>query len=251
MTVIFEGLDCIADINTTEYASKAALSQVGTHAGSYQANYAYYVLSYCSALIFLAMVKYLSYTLDDRLYKATGRSLPGCCKRVFALSRYCSYRRLPACVSSVTGLPASLGILLVLGISTAFVMCVCFIPHFYYRGCRGFGAPPLAGRAGSLVMALTPFLILISGKTSLISYVTGVSYEKLSVFHKALGWGSLFFSLVHTVSLLLQPVKEGGTSRMKELWFGDENHLYTNGVVALSLLYGICLLSTRVLRSIC
>ncbi|CEP24404.1 FRE7 [Cyberlindnera jadinii] len=250
MTVTFEGLDCIADMGSTEYKALASVSQAGRHAWAYQANYAYYVLYYGAVLTFCAIVKYVWYRFDDWSYR-NGDSRGSLLKRGIALTRVVGYRRFPVMLSRVTGLPASFGTLVVMGASTLFVLCVCFIPHFYYRACRGFGSPPLAVRAGLQVMALTPYLIIISGKTNFISFVTGVSYEKLNVFHQALGWGSLFLSFVHTIPFLVQPVREGGAARLKELWDGDNNYLYVNGLVALVLLFCLCFLSTRFSRSLC
>jgi ferric-chelate reductase len=149
-------------------------------------------------------------------------------------------------VSRVTGLPASFGTLLLLAAGAIFIICVCFGPGDLYRPCQGFGTAPLATRSGFIVLSLTPFLIFIGGKTNFISFVTGVSYEKLNIFHQSLGWGSLFLSLIHTIPFLTQPVWEGGTSQLKHEW--DTNLLYRNGVAPLVLLFMLCFFSTRISR---
>jgi ferric-chelate reductase len=97
-----------------------------------------------------------------------------------------------------------------------------------------------------LVMGMTPFLIIISGKTNFISGITGVSYEKLNVFHQALGWGSLFLSLVHTIPFLVQDSLEGGAARLESRWHSRE--LYRNGVPPLVFLFLLCFCGLRFVR---
>ncbi|CCH45855.1 Respiratory burst oxidase protein [Wickerhamomyces ciferrii] len=98
-------------------------------------------------------------------------------------------------------------------------------------------------------MGLTPYMYLLSGKTNFISGITGISYEKLNIFHRSLGWGSLFLGLVHTIPFLIQPVAEGGYSNLNKAFKGDI--IYTNGVFAIVALGGLCLLSTGFSRNLC
>lgn len=248
MTVIYEGLDCVADMGSDEYNALMEISQSGKHAWAYQANYALYVLYFGAVLTFFAVVKHTWYRFDDWSYR-NGHSRLVPMKKMLALGRIVGYKRFSVLIGKITGLPASFGTLIVLAACTLFILCVTFIPRFYIRACEGFGSPPLAVRAGMQVMALTPYLVIISGKTNFISFITGISYEKLNVFHQFLGWACFFLSWVHTVPFLIQPVREGGMSRLRYQW--QTNSLYVNGVPPLVFLSVLCLLSTRFSRKLC
>lgn len=254
MTVTFKGLDCIKDMSDPQYAELKKISQSGKNALAYQKNYGYYVMYFGAVLIFLMVLKNVYYTYSDYSYRNTrlgqkNRLQFSILNKTIGISRFLAYKRLPLILSRVTGLPASIATLVVLGASTLFVLCYCFVPHFWYRACQGFGSPPLSVRAGLMCMGMTPFLYILSGKTNFISQITGVSYEKINIFHQGLGWGSLFLSLVHTIPFLVQPLREGGTARLSEKYHSNE--LYKNGVPAQVVLGMLCLLSTRFSRKLC
>lgn len=252
MTVIYKGLDCVADADTAEYKRLYAISQSGKLAWAYQAEYAKWCLYFGAVLIGLAVFRKIFYMYSDWTYRNTKLGQKSynlsIISKAAAVSRSITYRRTPLIISRITGLPPTVGTLITLALSTIFILCVCFIPHYYFRPCRGFGSPPLAVRAGMMSMALTPFLIVVSGKTNFISHVTGVSYEKLNVFHQALGWGSFFLAMVHTVPFLMQDVAEGGMDRLRMKW--NMELIYRNGVPPLVFLFLLCFLSTRFSRGL-
>jgi len=253
MTVIYKGLDCLADASNPLYKEYKKVSQSGVNAWLYQRNYGYYVAYFGAVLILLMILKRLIYMFSDYSYRNSRLGYKDhnivIFNKIIAISRFISYRKLPLIISRITGLPSSIGTLIVLSSSSLFVFCYCFIPHPWYRGCQGFGSPQLAVRAGLMALGMIPFIFILSGKTNFISQVTGISYEKLNIFHQALGWGSLFLSLVHTIPFFVQPLKEGGTTRLSEKYHSNE--LYKNGVPTLIVLVMLCLLSTRFSRKLC
>lgn len=253
MTVIYKGLDCLADKDDPEYTRLKTISQSGVNAWAYQKNYGYYVLYFGAVLIFLMIIKKTWFTFNDYSYRNTkiggGKYNLSSLNKFVGITRLISYKKLPIILSRITGLPASIGTLIILISSTLFVLCYCFIPHFWYRACRGFGSPPLSVRAGLMCMGMTPFIFILSGKTNFISAMTGISYEKLNIYHQALGWGCLFLSLVHTIPFLIQPVREGGASNLSKTFKSD--NLYQNGIPAQIVLGLLCLLSTRFSRKLC
>lgn len=253
MTVTYKGLDCLKDTKNPLYAEYKKISQSGVHAWAYQAKYGYYVMYFGAVLIFIMVLKNIWYRYGDYSYRNTKLGYKHynikILNKIAAFSRSISYKRFPLILSRITGLPSSLGTLIVLAVSTLFVLCYCFIPHFWYRGCRGFGSPPISVRSGMMIMGMTPFLIVLSGKTNFISQITGISYEKLNIFHQGLGWGSLFLALVHTIPFYVQPLREGGSAQLRKVYNGDE--LYMNGIPPLVALVFLCFLSTRFSRKLC
>jgi ferric-chelate reductase len=246
MTRTYEGVDCLKDIDTDRYAILAEMAAMGKKSFYYQPVYAKWELYFGTVLIFLVLLRHLWYRYDDWTYRNEQKNFLAKFKRLVSLFRIIGYKRLPVMLSRITGLPASFGTLLLLAASIIFIVCVCFGPGSFYRPCRGMGTAPLATRSGFMVLALTPFLIVVSGKTNFISFVTGVSYEKLNIFHQALGWGSLFLTLVHTIVFLTQPVWEGGLANLRDQWNSDE--MYSSGVPPLVLLFILCFFSTRLSR---
>ena len=49
-------------------------------------------------------------------------------------------------------------------------------------------SPPLATRSGWLALAMLPFVLALSTKRNYISFLTGVSHDRLQVFHRHLAW---------------------------------------------------------------
>lgn len=250
MGFTYKGLDCLKDMDLDEYAALKKISQAGKNAWAYQANYAHYVSYFGAVLLFLLITKKLLYKYSDYQYRNSGITggkfqvpITG---KLAAFGRFVSYRRLPVIISRVTGLPPSLGTLLLFTASTVFVMGYCFGPRPYLRGCAGFGSPPLSVRSGMMVMSMTPFLYILSGKTNFVSWVTGISYEKVNIFHQYLGWASLALSWIHTVPFFVQANREGGAARVHAKWESEE--LWRNGVPPLIFLTFLCFGFTRFAR---
>lgn len=134
-----------------------------------------------------------------------------------------------------------------------FAFCVAIIVWTfaikpYYRTTREWGSPPLAVRAGMLATGLFPFLLSAGLKVNLITILTGISHERLQIFHQWFARLFLFLSIVHTIPFIQQPLAEGGRANLHAYFFSEP--IYVTGVVAFVLLVWIVLSGTRVVRSL-
>ena len=91
---------------------------------------------------------------------------------------------------------------------------MAFTEHFYYRGKRGYGSPPLGVRTGLMAFALIPLTWATAGKVNIITFLTGIGHEKLNVFHRWTAYLVLYLSIIHTVPFIYQPLHEGGSAMM-------------------------------------
>ena len=132
--------------------------------------------------------------------------------------RYLSYRRTTGTLSDKLGIStADITVLILL-----FTLC-CLILSFavrpYYRAHYGYGSPPLAIRAGPMAVALTPWIVALSGNANLITMVTSIGHEKLNVFHRWIGRICLGLSVIHTVPFIVAPLKNGGYTALHEAFY--------------------------------
>ena len=128
------------------------------------------------------------------------------------------------------------------------MLCYCLVPHFWYRGCAGFGSSPLAVRTGLMATALTPFIYVLAGKSNAITLLTGISYEKLNTFHQYTGVACFILSVIHVVPFIYQDLAEGGSSNLK-MNFKDSFEYYS-GIPPLILLGLLCILSKSYIRKV-
>ncbi|KAI1377019.1 putative FRE ferric reductase-like transmembrane component [Hypoxylon crocopeplum] len=89
-------------------------------------------------------------------------------------------------------------------------------------------SPPIATRTGWMALACLPFMIILPTKANMIASLTGVSHERLIVFHNWVGWAMLVLALVHTFPFIVFHVRKGD---MVYVW--DTSVVYWTGVVAL------------------
>lgn len=247
----YEGLDCLADKELDEYAQYHMLSQMEVPWAD-QAKYAKYTIYFGVATIFAALVKNVWYKYRDSRYLKLGARLGPVSAFVDIITAYCrffAYKQVPAKVSFFTSLPPSVGTSLYLAASTFYLCAYCFIPHFWYRACRGFGSPPLAVRAGVMATALTPFIYVLAGKSNMITLLTGISYEKLNVVHQYVGVAALVLSLVHTIPFIWQPLHEGGAKNLQAAY--NDSVYYLSGIPPLVLLAWLCMGSKKCVRKWC
>lgn len=89
-------------------------------------------------------------------------------------------------------------------------------------------SPPLATRSGWMAVALLPFIVVLAAKANWVTAVTGVSHEKLQVFHRYLSYAMFVLALVHTFPFIVFHIWKGD---MPSKWKSDV--VYWTGVVAL------------------
>lgn len=156
----------------------------------------------------------------------------------------------------------------------------CFVIHPYYRCTREWGSPPLGVRAvsilscslklevsktvweveltflvlssinlsqGMIANALVLFVFAFGTKVNFVTVLTHLSHDRLQIYHQWTARLCLFFSIVHTIPFILQPLKEGGSSNLATYWHSGVD--YWNGTVALAALIWMVVSSTRLFRN--
>lgn len=129
---------------------------------------------------------------DMRWARSLNQRLLGCWRSV-------TYRRLYGRLGE--HLDLSYGILALLGAATIFLAILPFYQGFLLREKFRYGSPPLSVRCAMIISALTPMMLLLAGKMNLITLLTGISYAKLNVWHRFIGYAIFVLAIVHTVCL--------------------------------------------------
>lgn len=125
------------------------------------------------------------------------------------------------------------------------VWCFAMTPH--YRPHNEVGSPPLAIRAGMMAVGMLPFIFALALKLNPISLLSGVSHVHLQYYHQVSSIMFLFFSIVHTVPFIWQPLREEGFERLKFVWH-ESYKIYWSGTVAIFFLLWICASSLGIFR---
>lgn len=164
-----------------------------------------------------------------RLAPASIRNRPWWRKLVSGI-RYLSYRRYYA--SAFRWRTPSLGVNILLAIGALFFIGMTFGPQPYYwpntRTLSYGNSPPIATRTGWMALACLPFMIILPTKSNMIASLTGVSHERLIVFHNWVGWAMFALALIHTFPFIVFHQWKGD---MTKQW--NTSVVYWTGVVAL------------------
>lgn len=145
----------------------------------------------------------------------------------------------------------SLAVIGILTIAIAFVTLYCFLPQPLYWQSIQFGSPPLAIRSGMIAVAMVPWIVATAMKANLVSFLTGISHNRLAVFHRWGGYLCLFLSLVHTIPFYIQPVwDEGGRDTFAKLFNNGSGYVYGTGIACLVPLGWLCIASLPILRDL-
>lgn len=128
----------------------------------------------------------------------------------------------------------SLGNILTLAVPSVGLICWCFAIKPYYRPAAVWGSTPLGVRSGMIANAMFPWLFALGLKFNPLTFLTGISHEKLQFFHQWIARVILFFSIVHVVPFLWQPVHDGGFSNLKAWYYYDK--IWWTGTVAFACL---------------
>jgi hypothetical protein len=88
----------------------------------------------------------------------------------------------------------------------SFLIIFCIQPYFWQS--MAFGSPPLSIRAGMMAVAMTPWIVALSTKASLVSMLTGIGHERLNRLHRWGGYMCLALSIVHAVPFWVQSARD-------------------------------------------
>lgn len=249
MTVFYDGVDCLADQGSDLYNTlkNESSAQVNYYR---QADYALYCVYFGVVAAAIILFKNVIYKVRDKRVVQNGfENISFMGSIIDVTAAYCrlvSYRPTPLVLTKVLSFPRSLAQTLFAVASAIFLFCVCLIPHFWYRGCKGFGSPPLAIRAGCMATALLPFIFSLSGKYSFVSLISGIGYEKLNWLHQFVGLACLVLALIHAIPFIHQPLMEGGLLNLAEVYSNDDD--MQHGVPTLVCLFILVVLFNRHIR---
>ncbi|WVQ77275.1 hypothetical protein IAR50_006959 [Cryptococcus sp. DSM 104548] len=123
------------------------------------------------------------------------------------------------------------------------VMTLAPQPYYWPNTMDYGGSPPIATRAGFLAIAILPFQVMFATKWNPITILTGVSHERLQVYHRWSGWIMYVLALIHTFPFIVVDIEMG---MMVETWQTD---FYTfSGVICLIPQTVLVLFSIGVIR---
>jgi len=168
-------------------------------------------------------------------------------EKTIAVVRYLSYRGFH--VKALQWNSAPVGILLLGLVGTIFFFCklrnrlvvigldeadnvlgMDLAPKpYYWPDIKFGGSPPLATRSGWLALACMPFVFATATKTNWITLCTGVSHERLQVFHRWISYAFFILALLHTFPFIVYHIH----------WHDMQDHFtssllfYWTGIVAL------------------
>ncbi|KAL1716034.1 hypothetical protein EV715DRAFT_275354 [Schizophyllum commune] len=147
--------------------------------------------------------------------------------RLVAGCRYASARQFR--VQSLGWYSPPLAAILVVAAMTIFVFALMLAVRPYYWPNMAMGhSMPIATRSGWIAIAIMPFMIAFATKVNFVGMLTGVSHERLQVFHR---WSAVLMyipSLVHTFPFIVMNIREG---TMVKNW--ETSVFYWTGVAAL------------------
>ncbi|KAF4442811.1 hypothetical protein F53441_11639 [Fusarium austroafricanum] len=149
-------------------------------------------------------------------------------RMLIAAIRYLSYRGFH--VASFKFNSAPVGILMLGFAGAIFFFCMDLIPQPYYWPTLDFGgSPPLGTRSGWLALGCMPFVFATATKTNWITLLTGVSHERLQVFHRWTAYAFFILALLHTFPFIVYHIR----FHDMQMHFKMSLLFYWTGIVAL------------------
>ncbi|KAI0098030.1 ferric reductase like transmembrane component-domain-containing protein [Nemania sp. FL0031] len=232
--------DECAAFKAAHVASQASVSYY------HQYDYGHYLTWYYLAAVGVCAAYYSYYIYRNR-YSSINATTPFLMRKLQAIGRYMQYKHIPGTTATRFRLP-SLAIGIFLAITSLYILLLTFLIRPYYRGRRGFGSPPIAIRSGLMAQALTPLIVALAGKVNIITFLTGISHEKLNILHRWVSYMCLFLSIVHTVPFIVQPLRDGGYTALRAQYYKPGGYEFT-GTPPLGMLVGLVVLSFSWVRN--
>lgn len=161
-------------------------------------SYGKWTVWFYSIWILLFTAIYVSHLLHDRLQrlKRLSGQRPSPKDKAIAFIRFWAYQRPNNHFTRKIGLrQISYGTLALLTVSTVFFIILPWPQQRYLRAHFRFGPPPLSVRCAMVISALTPLTVALAGKINVITWITGVGYAKLNVYHRYVSYLIFFWRL--------------------------------------------------------
>ncbi|KAM5541792.1 hypothetical protein V8D89_004521 [Ganoderma adspersum] len=183
------------------------------------------VYLFCAAIFVFGIVN-LIFQLRQRASGDAVRKIPLYTK-IVAASRSIGARQIYVPMFDYYSPPLT-AIVLVAGM-VVFFTALTFAAHPYIWPNPAMGYSwPIATRTGWISIGIMPFVFVLGTKVNFISMVTGVSHEKLQVYHRWTAWIMYVTSLIHTFPFIVKAIHE---HNMVDYW--DTMVFYWTGVAAL------------------
>ncbi|RDW59949.1 hypothetical protein BP6252_13036 [Coleophoma cylindrospora] len=166
-------------------------------------------------------------------------------QKLVAILRYLSYRAFH--VRALRWNSAPVGILLLGLVGTIFFFCMDLVPQPYYWPSEMLygSSPPLATRSGWMALACMPFVFATASKTNWITLLTGVSHERLQVFHRWISYAFFILALLHTFPFIVYHIRWHDM----EAQFASSLIFYWTGIVALVFQAWLTFASHSIIRN--
>ncbi|OHW98060.1 ferric reductase transmembrane [Colletotrichum incanum] len=117
---------------------------------------------------------------------------------------------------------------------------------YYWPNTReiSFGnSPPIATRAGYMALACMPILFVLGAKANPVSALTGISHEKLNIWHNWVAWAMFVLALVHTFPFIVFHIWKGDIVMQ---W--NDGGTWVTGVIAILAQAWLTIMSIRWIR---
>ena len=172
---------------------------------------------------------------------------------IIAFFRFIFYRPIPQIRVKKGWRPIvfpSLAVIVIVLLALLLGVLYCTLPQPLFWDSIAYGSPPLAVRSGMMAVALMPWIVALATKANLISMVTGISHERLNVFHRWAAYICLVLSILHTVPFYVTPVWEKGAHQAFQQLLNQQSgmYIYGTGIAALVPLCFLCTHSIAPLR---
>ncbi|KAH7413274.1 hypothetical protein BKA64DRAFT_740978 [Cadophora sp. MPI-SDFR-AT-0126] len=210
---------CINESCTAFYAALNA-SQTAVPFGSL-ASHAHWMIWCFMAIIGVCTLAHAYQVFKDRSeHHRNSQSRPSLPQKIIALARCISHGHISGYLPVWFGLPPN-GTLILLLPLVVFATTLSFGVMRYYREHYGYGSPPLAIQTGFMSVECVPFLVALAGKANIISLLTGISYERLNVFHRFGAWVAFGLTWCHAIPFFWISFIDGGFENVKVRFFGN------------------------------
>ncbi|EIM23796.1 hypothetical protein WALSEDRAFT_59419 [Wallemia mellicola CBS 633.66] len=207
-------------------------------------------MGYTAILIIVIIVQYVKYlSFSKRMMRGTSL---GFFNRIAAFCRAMHYNRL-----RLGGFyfPYTFPMLL---LSFFFIWTTVwsFAVFPYYRAGIEWGSPPLGVRSGWMALGLIVPVFAMGSRVNPISFLTGISHERLQVYHQYGAQIILFLSVVHTIPFIIEPYQQGyqlGGTKLARFFlkkYYDGTEQFWNGIPPLVALIWIVISSMGYFRKL-
>ncbi|KAI1783527.1 ferric reductase NAD binding domain-containing protein [Ganoderma leucocontextum] len=184
------------------------------------------VYFFCAAIFVFGLVNVVFQLRQSAIGDAV-RKLP-LYSKIVAASRSVGARQSYIPVFDYYSPPLS-AVVLVAGLITFFTaLTFSARPYRWPNPAMGYSWP-IATRSGWISIGIMPFLLVLGTKVNLVGMVTGVSHEKLQVYHRWTAWIMYVTSLIHTFPFIVEAI---GYGMMVSGW--KTSVWYWTGVAALA-----------------